>query len=202
MVFSGSVAAEIEVVNPQNYNKVLLSNTIYEQDLNDKTIIIGCYAKSSEPNMSFKLRIKSQIDGSLIYVPSEAYELTSTYEYYEFQYVVPENTSYVQLQVMMGQNLGLYFLDAFSYDIVDTSLSVGFESQNNFMLYPNPVDSRLNISSNSNIDFIQVFDNMGKFLFRIENIENFDFGKLSNGVYWLNIIFNNNSSKTKKIILN
>ena len=109
---------------------------------------------------------------------------------------------YVQLQVMMGQNLGLYFLDAFSYDIVDTSLSVGFESQNNFILYPNPVDSRLNIRSNSNIDFIQVFDNMGKFLFRIENIENFDFGKLSNGVYWLNIIFNNNSSKTKKIILN
>ena len=202
MVFSGSVAAEIEVVNPQNYNKVLLSNTIYEQELNDKTIIIGCYAKSSEPNMSFKLRIKSQIDGSLIYVPSEAYELTSTYEYYEFQYVVPENTSYVQLQVMMGQNLGLYFLDAFSYDIVDTSLSVDFESQNNFMLYPNPVDSRLNIRSNSDIDFIQVFDNMGKFLFRIENIENFDFGELSNGVYWLNIIFNNNSSKTKKIILN
>ena len=24
-------------------------------------------------------------------------------------------------------------------------------------------------------------------------VENFDFGKLSNGVYWLNIIFNNNS---------
>ena len=103
---------------------------------------------------------------------------------------------------MLGQNLGLYFLDAFSYDIVDTSLSVGFESQNNFMLYPNPVDSRLNIKSNSDIDFIQVFDNMGKFLFRIENIENFDFGELSNGVYYLNIIFNNNSSKTKKIILN
>ena len=59
MVFSGSIAAEIEVVNPQNYNKVLLSNSIYEQELNDKTIIIGCYVKSSEPNMSFKLRIKS-----------------------------------------------------------------------------------------------------------------------------------------------
>ena len=69
MVFSGSIAAEIEVVT-QTYNKVLLSNTIYEQDLTDKTIIIGCYAKSSESNMSFKLRIKSQVDGSLMYVPS------------------------------------------------------------------------------------------------------------------------------------
>ena len=108
----------------------------------------------------------------------QTYELTSSYEYYEFQYVVPENTSYVQLQVMLGQNLGFYFLDAFSYDIVDTSLSVGFESQNNFMLYPNPVDSRVNIKSNNDIDFIQVFDKNGKFLFSIENIENFDFGEL------------------------
>jgi endoglucanase len=152
--------------------------------------------------MSFKLRIKSQIDGSLMYIPSEAYDLTSTYEYYEFQYVVPENTSYVQLQVMLGENLGLYFLDAFNYDIVDTSLSVDFESHNSFILYPNPVESRLNIKSNSDIDFVRLFDNMGKFLFRIDNIENFDFGELSNGVYYLNIIFNNNSSKTKKIILN
>ena len=45
------------------------------------------------------------------------------------------------------------------------------------------VDSRLNIRSNSDIDFIQVFDNMGKFLFRIENIENFDFGELSLDLY-------------------
>ena len=201
-VFSGSISAEVEVTNAQNYNKVILGNTIYEEDLTNKTIIIGCYAKSAQSNnMFFKLRIKSQVDEDLIYIPSEPFQLTSSYEYYEFQYEIPENTSFVQLQVMMGQYLGSYFLDAFFYDIVDTSLSIDSEQIDNLILYPNPVDSAPKIKSKNDIDYINIFDNSGKFLIQINDIEELNFKGLSKGVYWINFIFKNKLSETKKIIV-
>ena len=69
VVFSGLTAAKIDVATAQGYNKVLLSNVIYDGDLSNKTLIIGCYAKSDTENISFKMRIKSLVDGDLIFVP-------------------------------------------------------------------------------------------------------------------------------------
>jgi len=141
------------------------------------------------------------VDEDLIYVPFEPFQLTSSYEYYEFQYEIPENTSFVQLQVIMGQYLGSYFLDAFFYDIVDTSLSIDSEQIDNLILYPNPVDSVLKIKSKNDIDYINIFDNSGKLMIQISDIEELNLKGLSKGVYWINFIFKNKLSETKKIIV-
>ena len=64
---------------------VLLSNVIYDGDLNNKNLLIGCYDKSDTENISFKMRIKSLVDGDLIFVPSQVLELSNTYQYYQFE---------------------------------------------------------------------------------------------------------------------
>ena len=101
-VYSGATAARIDVTSSQGYNKVLLSNVIYEEDLSDKKLTIGCYAIGFQSNISFKLRFKSQVNGSTTYVPSEIFQLSTNYQYYEFEYEAPPGTSSVQLQALLG----------------------------------------------------------------------------------------------------
>ena len=102
-VYSGATAARIDVTSSQGYNKVLLSNVIYEEDLSDKKLTIGCYARGFQSNISFRLRFKSQVNGSTTYVPSEIFQLSTNYQYYEFEYEAPPGTSSVQLQALLEE---------------------------------------------------------------------------------------------------
>ena len=79
-VFSGSSAAKIEVTTSEIYNKVILSNIDYQQDLTNKKITIGCYAKSQTLGTSFKLRIKSEDNmANTYFTPSSAFSLSTSY---------------------------------------------------------------------------------------------------------------------------
>ena len=200
-VFSGVNAANIDVATAQGYNKVLLSNVIYDGDLNNKTLIIGCYAKSDTENISFKMRIKSYVDGDLIFVPSQAFELSNTYQYFQFEYVVPDLTENVQLQIMTGAYEGSYFLDAFDVQIVDTSLNlINTSLPYNLMLFPNPTSSEINIKSDKSIFQLRIYDSYGKLIIKSGQTQNINIEKFPQGIYTFELKFTDGSFSTKKII--
>ena len=201
VVYSGQTAAKIEVTSAQGYNKVLLSNVIYDGDLNNKTLIIGCYAKSNTENISFKMRIKSLVDGDLIFVPSQAYELSNTFQYYQFEYVIPDLTENVQLQIMTGAFEGSYFLDAFDVQVVDTSLnSSDYNLPYISLLYPNPTSSKINVKSDKSISRLRVFDIFGRIVMKTTQIQNINIEKFNPGIYSVELIFLDGSFTTQKIL--
>lgn len=118
----GLVGAKIDVTTEDEYNKVILSNDAYKQDLTGKKITIKTFAKSLASNgQSFKIRIKAVINGSNAFIPSTAFSLTNVYPInpFEFEYIVPNNTTSIQVQIMLGNFSGIYFLDDFETIIED-----------------------------------------------------------------------------------
>ena len=201
VVYSGQTAAKIEVTSAQAYNKVLLSNVVYDGDLNNKTLIIGCYAKSNTENISFKMRIKSLVDGDLIFVPSQAYELSNTFQYYQFEYVIPDFTENVQLQIMTGAFEGSYFLDAFDVQVVDTSLnSSDYNLPYISLLYPNPTSSKINVKSDKSISRLRIFDVFGRIVMKTSQTQNINIEKFNPGIYSVELMFLDGSFTTQKII--
>ena len=201
VVYSGQTAAKIEVTSAQGYNKVLLSNVVYDGDLNNKTLIIGCYAKSNTENISFKMRIKSLVDGDLIFVPSQAYELSNTFQYYQFEYVIPDLTENVQLQIMTGAFEGSYFLDAFDVQVVDTSLnSSDYNLPYISLLYPNPTSSKINVKSDKSISRLRIFDVFGRIVMKTSQTQNINIEKFNPGIYSVELMFLDGSFTTQKII--
>ena len=201
VVYSGQTAAKIDVATSQGYNKVLLSNVIYDGDLNNKTLLIGCYAKSDTENISFKMRIKSLVDGDLIFVPSQVLELSNTYQYYQFEYVVPDLTENIQLQIMTGAHEGSYFFDAFDVQIVDTSLnSTDYNLPFIFVLYPNPTSSKINVKSDKSISQLRIFDVFGRIVLKTSQTKNINIEKFTPGIYSVDLMFLDGSFATKKII--
>ena len=201
VVYSGQTAAKIDVATSQGYNKVLLSNVIYDGDLSNKTLLIGCYAKSDTENISFKMRIKSLVDGDLIFVPSQVLELSNSYQYYQFEYVVPDLTENIQLQIMTGAHEGLYFFDAFDVQIVDTSLnSTDYNLPFIFVLYPNPTSSKINVKSDKSISQLRIFDIFGRIVLKTNQTKNINIEKFNPGIYSVDLMFLDGSLATKKII--
>lgn len=191
---SGSSAAKIEVNTSESFNKVILSNIIYSNDLTNKKITIKAYAKSLETNTnSFKLRVKSNVDGNITYTPSNEFQLSNTYPTtpFEFTYIIPENTESIQIQVMVGQTEGTYFFDDFETIIEDeTSLSDEtniFKSESQFRLYPNPSNNYLYINGNIEKKYnITLYDVNGRFIKKYKkNSVRIDISELNEGIYFL-----------------
>jgi endoglucanase len=120
---NGEAGAKIVVSSADVYNKVVLSNVVYTEDLTDKKITFKVHAKSLNTNgQSFKLRIKAVVNGTNSFVPSPSFNLTNTYAEtpFEFEYFVPSQTTSIQLQVLVGEFQGTYFFDEFETTIEDT----------------------------------------------------------------------------------
>ena len=121
---------------------MLLSNHEYIADLTDKRIIIQGHVKALGPDQSIKIRIKSKIAGDITYSPSDIIVLSdgslngSTYQLVEFQYDVPEFTSSVQVQLMFGEDEGIYLIDNFSASVEEVSLDVDiFQVKSEILLF-------------------------------------------------------------------
>jgi endoglucanase len=116
----GLVGAKIDVSTQDEYNKVILSNDSYTQDLTGKKITIKAFAKSlASSGQSFKIRIKAIINGSDVFIPSSAFSLTNVYPTnpFELEYIILNNTTSIQVQIMLGNFSGTYFLDDFETTI-------------------------------------------------------------------------------------
>ena len=201
-VFSGSIAARVDVTSSQNYNRVLLSNVVYEEDLSDKKLTVGCYVRAFQPGISFRLRFKSQVNGSTTYVPSEIFQLSTNFQYYEFEYEAPQGTSSVQLQVLLGAHVGTYILDNFSVQLEDNSLGFSsFEPSSELILFPNPVKDFLFFKSDLNILNVKLYNILGELVLEKKQTDQIYVGQFSKGLYFIEVEFENGNAITDKFIL-
>jgi endoglucanase len=201
-VYSGATAARIDVTSSQGYNKVLLSNVIYEEDLSDKKLTIGCYGRGFQSNTSFKLRFKSQVNGSTTYVSSEIFQLSTNYQYYEFEYEAPPGTSSVQLQALLGEHVGTYILDNFSVQLENNSLGFSsFESSSELMLFPNPAKDYLFLKSDLMIQNVNLYNVLGDLVLEKKQTDQIYVGQFSKGLYFVKVEFENGNAITDKFIV-
>jgi endoglucanase len=201
-VFSGSTAARVDVTSSQNYNRVLLSNVVYEEDLSDKKLTVGCYVRAFQPGISFRLRFKSQVNGSTTYVPSEIFQLSTNFQYYEFEYEAPQGTSSVQLQALLGADVGTYILDNFSIQVEDTSLGLpSYVSSPKLILFPNPVKDFLFFKSDLNILNVKLYNILGELVFEKKRTNQIYIGQFLKGLYFIKAEFDNGIEITNKFII-
>ena len=163
---TGSSGGKISVSQSDAYNRVVLRNAIIDDSsfFDGKTIDVKFYAKTNNGGNKIKIRFKHFTSNGYQYTPSEAIELTNQYpnEPYEYEFVVPDNTSNLQLQVLFGQFTGEYFIDDFTVDVTNT-LSSDEIKQNKISYIVN--DNNLILMNNSSdINFVKIFDINGKLL--------------------------------------
>jgi hypothetical protein len=95
----------------------------------------------------------------------------------------------------------------FEHELYSQNILFGFlgideeaEIAIDIMIYPNPAKSILYIKNIENIKSIDVYNSTGQFLSTISNFDKIDVSNWSNGVYYFNILLENNQSLSKKII--
>ncbi|CAI8418939.1 MAG: Endoglucanase H [Flavobacterium sp. SCGC AAA160-P02] len=205
---SGNSGAKIIVTTPEVFNKVILSNVVYQQDLTDKKVTIKTYAKSlAESGQSFKIRVKAVVNGTNSYVPSPEFILNNEYPTtpFEFQYTIPDNTESIQIQVLLGNDEGTYFLDDFETVIEDAgTLSSIIEplEENEITVYPNPTSDLLYVKTKSTSKIlVTIYDFLGKRIseHEIYNSHPIHLSSLENGFY-IAVLKNEETIKSVKII--
>ena len=84
-----------------------------------------------------------------------------------------------------------------------------FDAKDNFTYYPNPVSEELNLKwdkiENKTITSIIVFSSNGVLIKNIENLEAqnqqvISFSDMAQGIYFVNLIYNDGKNKTIKIL--
>ena len=202
-------SARIEVTelasSNSGFNKVILNNQEYDQDLSGKTINIKFNAKSNSDNnesISIKIRLKLGSSGNN-YIVSDELTLSSEYNLYEFEFDVDETYDAHKLQVLCGNAIGEYFFDNFETIINDQSFSNYDEILHDVVFFPIPFENNLYFNSNQNLD-VSIYGIDGK-LISILKLQtetgkvNLDF--LEKGVYILKY-FVEGANYYKRIIKN
>ena len=202
-------SAKIEVTelatSNSGFNKVILNNQEYDQDLSGKTINIKFNAKSSSENnesISIKIRLKLGSSGNN-YIVSDELTLSSEYNLYEFEFDINETYDSHKLQVLCGDAIGEYFFDNFETIINDQSFSNYDEILNDVVFFPIPFENNLYFNSNQNFD-ISIYTIDGKLIsvLKLRNETgkvNLDF--LEKGIYILKY-FVEGANYYKRIIKN
>ena len=190
--------------NGAAFNKTILRNSLVaDNTLSGKTINFSTYAKGSVNNLQFKIRIKTISNGTTILSSSSNYSLSnSNYQLFEYEYKIPENTTSLEFQVLCGNSIGTFYFDDFSAinqnvlniedEVVETSL---------FKIYPNPANKYLNISSTKKIKKIVLRDINSKTFSIKKFVNRIDVSRFNNGIYFLQVSFEDNTIKNSKIII-
>ena len=199
---NGVSGAKVEVTSSDNYNRVLLSNQIFIQDLTGKKVIIKAYARSATAvGQSFKIRIK--VNNTYSYILSPEFNLTNEYPTspFLFEFTIPDNTTSIQVQVMMGNFQGTYFLDDFEAIIedVETLSSEQITATEKVVLYPNPTHDVIYLDTNL-IDLrASVYSIQGKVIFKNKKVisKSLNLSTLYGGIYIIVLKNDNYFSKFK-----
>ena len=136
------------------FNKVILNNQEYNQDLSGKTINIKFQAKSNSDNnesISIKIRLKLGSSGNN-YIVSDELVLNSEYNLYEFEFNINETFDAHKLQILCGNAIGEYFFDNFETTINDQSFSNDDQIFQEINFFPVPFENNLYFNSNQNLD--------------------------------------------------
>ena len=202
---SSFVNVQSLATNNSGFNKVILNNINYNEDLNGKTINIQFYAKTSTefPASSFKLRIKKGSTGNNYSVSNEIF-VNDEYEIKEVEFNIEEYYDVFKFQLMCGNELGHYYFDNFNVTINDSNMSVEESFNDRIKVYPNPTKGliNLNFTNVSSINF-DIFSIEGKLIKRYIDYKNsrLDFSNLDKGVYFIQFYIDNKVI-VKKIIKN
>ena len=191
--------------NNSGFNKVILNNQEYEQDLSGKTINIKFHAKLNSDNnesISIKIRLKLGSSGNN-YIVSDELTLSSEYNLYEFEFNIDETYDAHKLQVLCGSAIGEYFFDNFETIINDQSFSNNEEILQDVVFFPIPFENDLYFNAHQNLD-VSIYSVDGK-LISVLKLQsetgkvNLDF--LEKGVYILKY-FTEGVNYYKRIIKN
>ena len=194
--YNGDIAAKIVVETAIGYNKVLLENNVFTNDLNGKNIAIKCFAKSDDAT-SFRFQIKTiYTSGTPSYFTSPVLNLQTEYSAYEYTFDLTEPTTSVQVKVLCGKQAGTYYFDDFETTITDSeTLSIDTdELDSKIVLYPNPSSDFLNVrltSSDKKIKKIRIIDINGRIITdhtpKYPNSIKLNTNHLENGIYLIQI---------------
>ena len=198
---SGSHGAKIEVLQSGALNSVLLSNVMVANNgsLNNKRFTFNVYAKGSQANQRIKLRVKYQLNGTKYSVSNEK-TLGTDYPQapYDFSFDVPNGTTQMQFQLICGADVGTYYFDNFS--VAEQTLGNKKLIQN-IATYPNPVSNKFYIEKDVSVGAVSLYDINGKKIKSWDGQKNeYDLSFLINGIYFIEIITENNLFCTKSII--
>lgn len=198
---SGSHGAKIEVLQSGELNSVLLSNVMVANNgrLNNKRFTFNVYAKGSQANQRIKLRVKYQLNDTKYSVSNEK-TLGTDYPQapYDFSFDVPNGTTQMQFQLICGADVGTYYFDNFS--VAEQTLGNKKLIQN-IATYPNPVSNKLYIEKDVSVGAVSLYDINGKKIKSWDGQKNeYDLSFLINGMYFIEIITENNLFCTKSII--
>jgi len=212
--YNGDIAAKIVVETAIGYNKVLLENNVFTNDLNGKNIAIKCFAKSDDAT-SFRFQIKtiytSGTTSTTSYFTSPVLNLQTVYSAYEYTFDLTEPTTSVQVKVLCGKQAGTYYFDDFETTITDSeSLSIDDDAlDTKIVLYPNPSSNFLNVklsSSGKKIKHIRIIDVNGRIINEYApkhtNSIKLNTNNLENGVYLIQITTTDNKVlRNKRIVV-
>ena len=209
--YNGDIAAKIVVETAIGYNKVLLENNVFTNDLNGKNIAIKCFAKSDDAT-SFRFQIKTiYTSGTTSYFTSPVLNLQEVYSAYEYGFDLSEPTTSVQVKVLCGKQAGTYYFDDFETTITDSeSLSIDDDAlDTKIVLYPNPTRNFLNVKLSSfdkKIKNIKIIDVNGRIIneYTPEHTSSLKLNtnNLENGVYLIQITTTDNKVlRNKRIVV-
>ena len=135
-------------------------------------------------------------------MPSEIFQLSTNFQYYEFEYEAPQGTSSVQLQALLGADVGTYILDNFSIQVEDTSLGLSsYGPLPKLILFPNPVKDFLFFKSDLNINNVKLYNILGELVFEKKRPNQIYIGQFSKGLYFIKAEFDNGIEITNKFII-
>ena len=208
---NGIAAAKIVVETDIGYNKVILENNVFTNDLNGKNIAIKCFAKSDDTT-NFRFQIKTiYASGATSYFTSPVLNLQEVYNSYEYNFDLAEPTTSVQVKVLCGKQAGAYYFDDFETTITDSeSLSIDDDAlDTKIVLYPNPSSNFLNVklsSSGKKIKHIRIIDVNGRIINEYApkhtNSIKLNTNNLENGIYLIQITTSENEVLSyKKIVV-
>ena len=202
-VRTGDVAMQLDIATSgAQLNNVIIKNPeINDTSLAGKLLTFGVYAKGTSGTQEFKIRLKLTAGGTTTYPSSGKFTLTSDYELYEIEFLMPNNTTEVQLQLIMGTSAGTHFFDDFF--VTEQTLGLAdFELDNRFIMFPNPARDIINFKTAKSINQIELYDIKGvKYYLNKINKKSFKLPNLNNGTYFLKIYCNDKSVITKKILI-
>ncbi|WNM18111.1 T9SS type A sorting domain-containing protein [Flavobacterium capsici] len=213
--------SKIYVVQPQQF----LIN-IYEFS-NDNWVLNSSFNYTPTDQMFDKI----VVNDSNIFLGSNSYILQMARKF-PVKYFKKDNNNWLEQPNLYGQEPFSGFDDYFGSNIIlegdsliiaatfeysfvpvptgrsyyaDTTLSLNDNIPNSFYFYPNPTKDFLHLEDSfiNEVRSISVFQIDGKMINTINsNFESIDLRNLTKGVYFLKILFNNDSIITKKVIKN
>ena len=198
---TGVSAAKITVLQSGTMGSVILRNEEISNDgsFNNKRYTFSVYGKGSSSSLTFKMRVKYILNGNQ-FTGSQVKSLQTSYPQtpYTFSFDVPDGTSAIQFQLLCGQDIGTYYFDNFS--VTQETLSKKDLSQN-INVYPNPVSNKLYIEEDVSVLTASLYNINGKKIKSWNGQKNqYDLSFLKNGIYFIEIVTENNLFCTKSII--